>query len=155
IPATMPGARTYLVQRGQTIEVESRSLVRGDALAAVARTQQRWVAVTGAGEIISDETIAYENNGLDHLMLLPPGKAMYLSTDAKPDPILHVEAGAKEVLVPLRPGPHQLRVQSLSETRLWPLAGAFAIPASAYPLATSATEITIGLPEDVHPLVVL
>jgi hypothetical protein len=155
IAATMPGARVFLVQRGQQLEVDSKSLVRGDVLAAVARTQHKYVALTGGGELISDETIAYENNGLDHLMLDPSGKPMYLSTDASPQPILHVAAGARDVLVPLRPGPHVLRFQSLADVRLFPLAGAVKIPASSYPLATSASQITIGVPESIHPLAVL
>jgi hypothetical protein len=155
ISPTMPGARVFLVQRGQQLEVDSKSLVRGDVLAAVARTQRRFVAVTGGGELISDETIAYENNGLDHLMFEPAGKPMYLSTDASPQRILHVEAGAKDVLVPLRPGPHALRVQSLSDVRITPFAGWIRIPASNYPLATSATEITIGVPESVRPIAVI
>jgi hypothetical protein len=155
IPPAMPGARVFLVQRGQSIEVESKSLVRGDVLAAVARTERRFIAVTGAGELIVDESVAYENNGLDHLMLVPAGKPMYLSTDQAPQSILHVEAGAKDVLVPLRPGPHALRVQSLSDVRIWPLLGKLDLPASEYPLATSAIEVTVGLPENVRPVAVL
>ena len=47
IPPTMPGSRVYLVQRNQQIEVDAKSLVRGDVLAAVARTNRRFVAITG------------------------------------------------------------------------------------------------------------
>src|SRR5690606_7765327 len=36
-----------------------------------------------------------------------------------------------------------------------PLAGALAIPPSAVPITTSAAEITVGLPADVTPLVML
>lgn len=155
IPATMPGARVYLVQRGQRLEVDARSLVRGDVLAAVARTNRRFVAITGRGELISDETVSFDNNGLDHLMITPAGKAMYLSTDGAAQRILHTEAGSAEVLVPVRPGPHQLRVQSLSDVRLWPLAGALAIPPTTYPIATSSMEVVVGVPEHVRPLAVL
>ncbi len=155
IPPTYPGARVYLVQKGQQLEVDARSLVRGDVLAAVARTHKRFVAITGRGELISDETIGYDNNGLDHLMVTPAGKAMYLSTDANAQRILHTEAGAKDVLVPVRAGTHQLRVQSLAEARVWPFAGVISIPATTYPLATSTAETTIGLPENVHPLAVM
>jgi hypothetical protein len=155
IPPAFPGARVYLVQKGQALEVDARSLVRGDVLAAVARTHRRHVAITGPGELISDETIGYDNNGLDHLMVTPAGKAMYLSTDQDAQRILHTTAGAKEVLVPMRAGTHQLRLQSLAEAKLWPVVGALSIPPSTYPLATSAAETTIGLPEYVHPLVVL
>lgn len=155
IPATMPGARVYLLQRGQHIEVDAKSLVRGDVLAAVARTHRRHVAITGRGELISDETIAFDNNGLDHLMLSPAGKAMYLSTDGSAQSILHTEKGARDVIVPLRPGSHQLRVQSLADVRIWPVAGALTVPASSYPLATSAMEVTVGLPDHVRPIAIL
>jgi len=155
VPPQFPGARVYLVQKGQALEVDARSLVRGDVLAAVARTHRRFVAITGRGELISDETIVYDNNGLDHLMVTPAGKAMYLSTDQSAQRILHTEAGAREVLVPVRGGTHQLRVQSLSESALWPIAGAVGVPSTTYPIATSAAETTIGLPEFVHPVAVL
>lgn len=155
IPATMPGPRVYLIQRGQHLEVDARSLVRGDVLAAVARTNKRFVAITGGGELISDESILYDNNGLEHLMVTPAGRAMYLSTDAVAQRILHTEAGARDVLVPVKPGQHVLRVQSLADVKLWPLAGAVSVPAGNYPIATSAMEITVGLPEHVHPLAVL
>jgi hypothetical protein len=155
IPPTMPGSRVYLVQRNQQIEVDSKSLVRGDVLAAVARTNRRFVAITGTGEMISDESIAFDNNGLEHLMVNPAGKAMYLSTDSTAQRILHTEAGASEVLVPIRPGSHTLRVQSLGDVRLWPIAGAVSVPGSNYPIATSSMEVTVGLPENVHPIAVL
>jgi hypothetical protein len=155
IPPTFPGARVYLVQKGQALEVDARSLVRGDVLAAVARSHRRFVAITGRGELISDETIGYDNNGLDHLMVIPSGKAMFLSTDQEAQRILHTEAGAREVLVPVRTGTHQLRVQSLSEARLWPMMGALSIPSTTYPIATSSAETTVGLPEFVHPIAVL
>lgn len=155
IPAIMPGSRVYLVQRNQQIEVEAKSLVRGDVLAAVARTNRRFVAITGTGEMISDESVVFDNNGLDHLMVTPAGKAMYLSTDGTAQPILHTEVGASEVLVPIRPGSHNLRVQSLADVRLWSLAGAVKVPGASYPIATSSMEVTVGLPENVLPMAVL
>lgn len=155
IPATMPGSRVYLVQRNQRIEVDAKSLVRGDVLAAVARTNHRFVAITGSGEMISDEAINFDNNGLEHLMVAPAGKAMYLSTDAAAQRILHTEVGASDVLVPIRPGSHSLRVQSLADVRLWPIAGALKVPASTYPIATSSMVVTVGLPESVYAIAVL
>ncbi len=155
IPPTMPGARVFLVQRGQQLEVDARSLVRGDALAAVARTHKRFVAITGSGELISDETIGYDNHGLDHVLVTPAGKTIYLSTDGNAQKILHREAGSKEVLVPALVGGHALRIQSLSSTRVWPVAGVISIPAAAHPLATSTAETTVGLPEHVRPIAVL
>jgi hypothetical protein len=155
IPPQMPGARVFLVQRGQDLEVEAKSLVRGDVLAAVARTEQRYVAITGQGELIVDETVAYENNGLEHLMLSPAGKPMYLSTDQQAQSILHVEAGARDVLVPVRPGTHVLRAQSLADVHITPFLGAIKLPGSDLPLATSAIDVTVGLPESMHPIAVV
>ncbi|MBX3226692.1 MAG: hypothetical protein KIT84_39275 [Labilithrix sp.] len=154
IPPQFPGARVFLVQKGQSLEVDARSLVRGDVLAAVARKHRRFVAITGRGELISDETIEYDNNGLDHLMVTPAGKAMYLSTDHVAQRILHTEAGARAMLVPVRSGGHELRVQSLDEASLWPIAGAVKIPSTRFPLTTGQSEMTIGLPEHVRPLAV-
>lgn len=155
IPPTMPGARVFLVQRGQELEVDARSLVRGDVLAAVVRDHDLFVAITGRGELISDETIAFDNNGLDHLMLTPAGRAMYLSTDGAAQRILHTEAGAKDVLVPMRTGPHKLRVQSLSDVKLTPFFGAIGIPSSSYALTTSNMDVVVGLPDSVHPIAVV
>lgn len=154
IPPTMPGARVYLLQRGQKIDVESRSLVRGDVLAAVARSHNRFVAITGAGELLSDELISYDNNGLDHLALSPAGRAVYLSSDGSPQRILHDDERSKDVLVPVSTGSHRLRVQTLSNVRIWPLVGALSIPPSTYPLSTSTVDTTVGLPPEVHPIAV-
>jgi hypothetical protein len=152
IPPTMPTARTYLVQRGEHLEVDAKSLVRGDVLAAVARTEKRFVSITGRGEIIDDETIVYDNNGLDHLTLTPPGQPMYASTDGVPGRILHTRVGAAEMLVPLEIGSHKLRVQTLSQTRMWPLLGSVSVPMSDYPLTTSVVDVTVGVPEGVYPV---
>ncbi len=152
IPPTMPTARTFLVQRGQHLEVDAKSLVRGEVLAAVARTERRFVSITGRGEIIGDETVLYDNNGLDHLTLTPSGQPMYASTDGRPGRILHTHVGAPEMLVPLEIGAHSLRVQTLSQTRMWPLLGLISVPMSDYPLTTSLVEVTVGLPADVYPV---
>jgi hypothetical protein len=155
IPPTLPTARVYLVQRGQRLEVDARSLVRGDVLAAVARTGARFVSVTSQGEIIGDETVAYDNNGLEHLAFTPAGQAVYVSTDGRAGRVLHLEAGSPELLVPVELGAHRLRVQTLSRARLLPLAGVLSVPASRYPMTTSAVDVTVGLPRDVVPVALL
>jgi hypothetical protein len=155
VPPTLPTARTYLVQRGQHLEVDAKSLVRGEVLAAVARMQHRFVSVTAGGEIIGDETIEYDNNGLDHLAFTPAGQPIYSSTDGQPGRILHTQAGSLEMLVPLGAGTHRLRVQTLSQARFLPLLGAMTVPMSDYPLTTSAVEVTIGLPPEIRPMALL
>jgi hypothetical protein len=152
IPPTLPTARTYLVQRGQHLEVDAKSLVRGEVLAAVARVERQFVAVTSRGDVIADDTIAYDNNGLDHLTFTPSGQPMYQSTDGRPGRILHLQAGSAPMLVPLEIGTHKLRVQTLSQTHLTPLIGVIKVPMSDYPLTTSAVDVTLGLPADVAPI---
>lgn len=152
IPPSMPTARTFLVQRGQQLEVDAKSLVRGEVLAAVTRSEKEFVSVTGRGETIGDETLVYDNNGLDHLTLTPPGQPLYVSTDGQPGRILHTHVGAPEVLIPLEIGAHRLRIQTLSQTRLWPLLGAITVPMSDSPLTTSVVEVTVGVPADVVPI---
>lgn len=152
IPSTLPTARTYLVQRGQRLEVEAHSLVRGDVLAAVARSEKQFVSITSQGEMIGDETIAYDNNGLEHLTFAPAGQPIYLSTDGRPGRILHTQAGGTEMLVPMEVGSHHLRVQSLAQARLFPLAGVLTVPMSDSPLTTSVVDVTVGVPRDVLPV---
>ncbi len=155
IPPTLPTARTFLVQRGERLEVTATSLVRGEVLAAVARTERRFVSVTPSGEVIGDESITYDNNGLDHLTVVPAGQPIYASTDSQPGRILHTRAGSREMLVPLLGGVHVLRVQTLSQQRVWPLLGVLSFPASDHPLTTGSVEVTVGLPGDVFPLAML
>ncbi len=154
IQASLPTARTFLIQRGQHLDVESKSLLRGSALAAVARTEKRFVAVTPSGETIIDDLLSYENNGTDHLIFTPAGAPMYVSTDGVAEPIYHTRKGAKEVLVPLGPGSHQLRTQSIAQVKLRLLAGLLSAPMHALPIATSASTVTIGLPADLRPIAV-
>ncbi|HEY2513193.1 MAG TPA: hypothetical protein VGI39_20130 [Polyangiaceae bacterium] len=155
IPPSLPTARTYLVQRGQRLEVEAHSLVRGDVLAAVARSEKRFVSITPQGEMIGDETIAYDNNGLEHLIYRPAGQPIYLSTDGRPGRILHTQAGASEMLVPMEVGSHRLRVQSLAQVRLFPFAGMVSMPMADAPLTTSVVDVTVGVPRDVLPVALL
>jgi hypothetical protein len=96
--------------------------------------------------------VSYDNNGLDHLTFTPSGQPMYTSTDGQPGRILHTQAGSLEMLVPLGAGAHRLRVQTLSQTRLWPLLGMISVPMSDYRLTTSVAEVTVGVPPDVLPL---
>jgi hypothetical protein len=155
IPPTLPTARTYLLQRGQRLDIDARSLRRGEVLAAVARAQSRFVALTSRGEVIGDETISYDNNGLEHLTFSPAGQPVYLSTDGHAGRILHAGSDSLEMLVPVEIGAHKLRVQTLTQSSPPLLAGVIKVPMSAYPLTTGVAEVTLGLPKDVVPVAFL
>lgn len=155
IPPTMPTARVVLLQRGEHMQIATESLARGDVLAAAIREQRRFVAVTGTGEIISDETASLDDVGLDHLDVTPPGRATYVSVDAVARRLLHPAAGSRDVVLPVWPGMRRLRLQALGETRLTPFLGVLSLPTTSYPVATSAVDLTVGLPEDIRPVAVI
>lgn len=154
IPPQLPTARTVLVQRGQHFDIDARPLVRGEALAALARSERRFVAITASGEAIIDDVLSYENNGLDHLVFTPAGTPMYVSTDGNAEPIFHTKEGGKELLVPLGTGGHQLRTQSVSQVKLRSVAGLVQVPMHALPITTGASTVTIGLPNHLRPIAI-
>jgi hypothetical protein len=154
IPATLPTAKTVLVQRGQRFDIEAKPLIRAGALSAVARAERRFCAVTPSGETIIDDVLAYENNGQDNLVFTPAGEPMYVATDGAAEPIYRTELGKPEIFVPMVPGAHSLRTQSVTQVRLRAALGLLSVPMHALPIATSASTVTVGMPSDVHPLAV-
>jgi hypothetical protein len=155
IPRTQATSRLFLVQKGQRIEVAVSALVSVDVLAAVVRSHQRTVVLTQRGDLVSDDTLSYENNGIDYLLYAPDGRPIYLATDGKAERIMHQAKDANDVLVPLRTGSHTVRVQALAEAALHPFGGRLALPVSSYPLMASSTRILVGVPAGVLPVALL
>jgi hypothetical protein len=155
IARKFPTSRLYLVQRGQKLEASVQTLSSVDVLAAVVRSHDRTVVLTQKGDLVSDETLGYENNGIDYLLMKPDGHPIYLATDGKAERIMHKEKGAEEVMVPLRTGSHTVRMQALAETTGLGLFGRVEVPLSTYPLTASRVGVTLGLPALVYPLAFL
>jgi hypothetical protein len=151
----LPTSRLYLAQRGQTLDVSIQTLSSVDVLAAVVRSHDRTVVLTQKGDLVSDETLGYENNGIDYLFMKPDGRPIYLATDGKAERIMHKEKGAEEVMVPLRTGSHTVRMQALAETTALGLAGRIEVPLATYPLTASRVGVTLGVPAFVYPLAFL
>ena len=152
IPPTLPSARTVLLQRGERFEVTSQSLVQGEVLAGVARRESRVVVLTGRGELVGEDKIDYENNGLDLLSIDPNGRPIFLATDGVAQRILHADDDRDHVLVPLSRGRHELRLQTLAERRIGDVVGLLAVPMPGHALTASAVDVTVGLPAGVVPL---
>lgn len=148
-------SRLYLAQRGQKMEVSVQTLSSVDVLAAVVRSHDRTVVLTQKGDLVADETLGYENNGIDYLFMKPDGRPIYLATDNKAERIMHKEKGAEEVMVPLRTGSHNVRMQSLAETGPLGLFGRIEVPLSNYPLTASRVGVRFGMPEMVYPIAFL
>ena len=78
------------------------------------REHQRTLVLTARGDLVADDALSYENDGIDWLAWPPTGRAVFLATDGKAERVMRAADGAGEVLVPLRVGSHSLHVQSMS-----------------------------------------
>jgi hypothetical protein len=148
-----PNSRLFLVQRGQHLDVTVQTLQSVDVLAATVRSHSRMLVLTSAGDLVAQDVLAYDNNGLDYLYFTPDGKPLYLATDGASERVMHKD-GSDDLMIPMRLGQHTLTVQTLSHTSVGALFGRIAMPGPRVPLATASEELTVGLPEAVHPLVV-
>ena len=155
IARTQASARLYLVGRGQHVDVTVQPLVASEALAAVVRQHDRTLVLTARGDLVADDQLTYENDGIDWLAWPPTGRAVFLGTDGHAERVMRAADGDSDVLVPLRVGTHSVHLQSMSTAPIQPLAGWLAVPTPAHALATSRTTLTLGLPAGVHPLAVL
>ena len=155
IARTQATSRLFLVQKGQHIEVAVQSLTSIDVLAAVVRAHQRMIVLTQRGDLVSDDTLTYENNGIDYLLYAPDGRPIYLATDNKAERIMHQGKDGNDMLVPLRTGSHAVRVQSLADAQLAPFGGRLEVPMPSYPLTASRASVTVGLPARVFPVALL
>ncbi|MRG92733.1 hypothetical protein [Polyangium spumosum] len=155
IPRTQPTSRLFLVQKGQKMEASVTSLAAVDALAAVVQSHQRTVVITARGDVVSQDHVNYENNGVDYLAYAPSGRPIFLSTGGKAERIMRQGADAEEILVPLRTGSQMVQVQSLSQTGLKPLFGTVTVPMPSYALTASRVDLNVGLPAGVFPLALL
>ncbi|WP_437775252.1 hypothetical protein [Sorangium sp. So ce1097] len=155
IPRTQATSRLLLVKRGQRVEVEVEPLASVEVLAAVVREHRRTLVLTERGDLVADDALSYENNGIDYLSYAPGGRPIYLATDGKAQRIMHQGAAREKVLVPLQTGSHTIQVQSLAQAAMRPIGGSLTLPMPSYPLTASRVALTVGLPEGVLPIALL
>ncbi|HEX4515623.1 MAG TPA: hypothetical protein VH054_18880 [Polyangiaceae bacterium] len=148
-----PNSRLYLVQRGQHLDVTVQTLESMDVLAATIRDHTRTLVLTSAGDLVMQDVLSYDNNGLDYLYYTPDGKPLYLAIDGASERVMHKD-GSEDLMIPMRLGQHTVTVQSLASTTIGTLFGRIAVPGPRVPLATGTEQLTFGLPESVHPVVV-
>ena len=155
IARTQPSARLFMVGRGQHLDIAAQALVATEALAAVVREHDRTLVLTARGDLVADDTLSYENDGIDWLTWPPTGRAVFLATDGKAERVMRAADGAGEVLVPLRVGSHSVHLQSMDMESLGLFGGSMTVPTPTHALATSRATLTLGLPGRVHPIAVL
>jgi hypothetical protein len=154
IPKTRPSSRLFLVKKAQKLELSVQTLSAVEALAAVVREQHRMIVLTQKGDLVSDDSLVYENNGVDYLAFTPSGRPIFLASDGMAEKILRKDGDPNAVMVPLRKGAHSARVQSLSQASLGLLFGRIVVPTPDHALTASRATVSIGLPENVHPIAV-
>lgn len=152
IPATLPSARLFLLQRGQHIDVDVQSLVQGEQLSAVVRDEHHFFAFTPLGEVIHDGTYEYDNNGLERLFVTPAGRPMFVSVDGNATRVLRASGHGQDFMVQLPTGPHRFHVQTLSSSKIRMFGGMLSPELPSHALATSRASVTLGLPDSVLPL---
>ncbi len=152
IPAALPSARLFLLQRGQHVDVDVPSLVQGEQLSAVVREERHFFAFTPLGEVTHDGTYLYENNGLERLFLTPAGRPMFVSLDGAPSRVLRASGHGQDLMVQLPTGAHRFRVQTLSGSKIRMFGGMLSPELPSHALATSHASVTMGLPDNVLPL---
>jgi hypothetical protein len=155
IARTLPNARLFFVARGQHLEVSAQALVATEALAAVVRDHQRKIILTGPGDLVTDDVLTYDNDGIDWLSWPADGRAVFLGTDGRAERLMRQADGARDLLVPLRMGSHSVHLQSLASVAIGELGGALKVPTPSHALTTSHVTVQVGLPARVHPLAVL
>lgn len=153
LPRTQSSSRLFLAKRGEVLDLTVQTLTSTEALAAVVRDHVRTAVLTARGEWVLDEQLTYENNGVDHLLFAPAGRAIFLATDGVAERLMHGDA--EQLMIGLRKGTHTVRVQSLSNASLSRWFGSTAVPVPEHPLTTSRTALQIGLPHHVVPIAVL
>jgi hypothetical protein len=146
-------SRLFMVSRGQKLDVTVQALATMDVLSAVVRSHDRNVVLTAGGELVAQDTYAYENTGIDYLRMTPDGKPIYLSIDGSAERLVHKD-DETELMIPLRTGSHQIVTESIDEYAVGLFGGRRAFAGPKVPLATGREGLTIGLPASVHPIVV-
>ena len=149
-----PNSRLFLVQRGQHLDVTVQTLGSLDVLAGVVQSHSRTLVLTATGDLVSDDSLTYENSGIDYLLYTPTGKPIFLSTDGASERLMHKDGGS-ELMVPLRLGYHTARTQTLDHASANALGGWMRLPGATFPLTASHASVTLGLPRDIHAVAVL
>jgi hypothetical protein len=154
LAATQPNARAFVVTRGQTLSVDVRQLAQTESLSAVVRTHRRTLVVSARGDLVADDELQYENNGVDDLRFSPAGRSIFLALDGTATKVLAAPDGPG-VVVPLYKGVHSARVQSIGAASLARFGGVLAMPTPSQPLTASRVELSLGLPREIHPVALL
>src|SRR5204862_7226101 len=103
-------------------------------------------------DVVAEDAFVYENSGVDYLTYDAAGAPIFLAVDGRSERVLQDDARSQKVMLPLYTGAHSVRVQSTSRGSLGAFGGRMSVPVPSYPLTTSESSITVGLPSHVRPI---
>ncbi len=153
IPRREVSGRLFMLTKGQKLDVSLQTLQTMEVLSAVVQRMDRTVVLTSSGDVVSQDSYAYENSGIDYLSLTPTGKPLFLSVDGQSERLMHKD-GEAALMVPLRVGNHAAMTQSLEEYDPGFFGGRRTFLSPTVPLATGKATLRVGLPANIHPFVV-
>ncbi len=153
IPKQLSSPKLFLLAKGQEIKLEVQSLTTLEALAVVISSQSRTITWTRDGDLVAEDYLHYQNNGIDYIAFDCTGKPIYFEIDNQAGKILSGDPGNKnQILIPLIKGTHATRVQSISRSKPSLFGGILKVPTPSHQLTISRSTVRLGLPSRIIPL---
>lgn len=149
----LSSSRLFLLSKGQDISIKVHPLTTLEALAVVITSQFRKIIWTKNGELVAEDRVSYQNNGIDYIPFNCSGKPIYLELDESPKAILSDNPGQEgQLLIPLKEGEHSFCVQSTLKIKPSFFGGILRVPTAAHNLMVSRSSVRIGLPAGIIPV---
>ncbi len=153
IPKQLSSPKLFLLAKGQKIRLDVQSLTTLEALAVVISSQSRTITWTQDGDLVAEDYLHYQNNGIDYIAFDCSGKPIYFEIDNQAGKILSGDPKNKnQILIPLIKGTHTTRVQSISRSKPSLFGGILKVPTPSHQLTISRSTVRLGLPSRVIPL---
>jgi hypothetical protein len=153
VKKTLSSSRLFLLSKGQDISIKVHSLTTLEALAVVITSQFRKIIWTKNGELVAEDRVSYQNNGIDYIPFNCSGKPIYLEMDEEPKAILSENPGQEgQLLIPLEEGKHSFCVQSTLRIKPSFFGGFLRVPTAAHNLMVNRSSVRIGLPAGIIPV---
>lgn len=149
----LSSSRLFLLSRGQEIAVTVNPLKTLDAMAIVIRSQFRKTVWTKNGDLVAEDRVFYDNNGVDYISFDCKGKPVFFAENDEPKAILSDNPDKEnQVLVPLKKGKHSFLVQSIGNAKPSFFGGLLEIPMASHHFTVSRSSARIGVPSRIIPI---
>jgi hypothetical protein len=149
----LSSSRLFLLSQGQELSIGVNPLKALDAFAVGIASQFRKIIWTKGGEVVAEDRVFYNNNGLDYIPFDCKAKPLYFEVDGAAKTILSEDAVPEsQILVPLKKGKHTFRVQSIFKAVPSFFGGFLQVPTASHDLMVSRSSVRLGMPSGIFPL---